>query len=110
MMLNLNGGAGKGSGGVMAEPAYILLAESGLGDAHEIIRRITLAAEKENLSFSQALRREDSVWRRIGGKMLELGLINDISETLPFFENPSRYCGLSAQKAITIAAKYRALM
>ncbi|MDR1148348.1 MAG: adenylosuccinate lyase [Spirochaetaceae bacterium] len=110
MMLNLNGGAGKGAGGVMAEPAYILLAESGLGDAHEVIRRITLAAEKENLSFSQALRREEGVWRRIGGKMRELGLINDISETLPFFENPSRYCGLSAQKAITIAAKYRTLM
>jgi adenylosuccinate lyase len=110
MLFNLNGGGGKGAGGVMAEPAYILLAESGMGDAHEVVRRITLAAEKENLSFSQALRREEDVWRRIGGKMRELGLINDIAETLPFFENPSRYCGLSAQKAMTIAAKYRALM
>ncbi|MDR2660200.1 MAG: adenylosuccinate lyase [Spirochaetaceae bacterium] len=106
MLANLNGGAG----GVMAEPAYILLAESGVNDAHEVIRRVTLAAEKENLSFSQALRREDTVWRRIGAKMLELGIINDISETLSFFENPARYCGLSAKKAISIARKYRALM
>ncbi|MDR1362663.1 MAG: adenylosuccinate lyase [Spirochaetaceae bacterium] len=110
MLLNLNGGAGKGAGGMMAEPAYILLAESGLGDAHEVVRRITLAAENEGLSFSQALRREDDVWRRIGGKMLELGLIGDVSETLMFFENPSRYCGLSAKKAVAISAKYRALM
>ncbi|MDR0409787.1 MAG: adenylosuccinate lyase [Spirochaetaceae bacterium] len=109
MLANLNGGAGKGGGGVMAEPAYILLAESGVADAHEVIRRVTLEAERGGMSFSAALRREEAVWRRIGAKMLELGIIKDISGTLDFFENPSRYCGLAAKKAKALAAKYRNL-
>jgi adenylosuccinate lyase len=108
MLENLAGGGV--AGGVMAEPAYILLAESGVNDAHEVIRRITLAAENESLSFSEALRREGEALRRIGGKMRELGIINSDDEALAFFQNPARYNGLSAKKAVTIAAKYRALM
>jgi hypothetical protein len=42
--------------------------------------------------------------------MLKLGLIRDKSEALSFFGNPSLYRGLAAQKARTIAAKYKALM
>ena len=108
---NLGGGGSGGiQGGVMAEPAYILLAESGESEAHEIVRRITLAAESEGLSFPQALRREEAVLRRIAGKMLELGLIRDEAEAPDFFENPARYSGLAACKARTIAARYRKLM
>jgi adenylosuccinate lyase len=108
MLANLAGGGI--AGGVMAEPAYILLAESGVNDAHEVIRRVTLAAEKEKLSFSEALSREKEALRRIGGKMRELGIVSDEGEALSFFQNPARYNGLSAKKAKTIAAKYRALM
>jgi adenylosuccinate lyase len=110
MLYNLDGGGGGIPGGVMAEPAYILLAESGESEAHEIIRRITLAAEKEALTFSQALGRESAVFRRISGKMLELGLIADESGAAAFFENPASYRGLAVKKAKTIAARYRALM
>jgi adenylosuccinate lyase len=99
-----------GADGMMAEPAYILLAESGENDAHEVIRRVTLAAEKEGLRFSQALRREDAVLKRIAAKMRELGLARDDGEALSFFENPARYRGLAAEKARAIASKYRALM
>jgi adenylosuccinate lyase len=97
-------------GGVLAEPAYILLAESGLSGAHEIIRKITLRAERERLSFAEALAREGELLSRIGEKLAELGRIKSSGEVLSWFENPEQYCGLAAAKARTLAAKYRALM
>jgi adenylosuccinate lyase len=112
LLANLRGGGIPG--GVMAEPAYILLAETGVSDAHEVIRKITLAAEKENISFAAALAKETETLKKIGGKLAELGLIaakaEDLKEALSFFENPERYCGLAAKKARTLAEKYKALM
>jgi adenylosuccinate lyase len=112
LLANLRGGGIPG--GVMAEPAYILLAETGVSDAHEVIRKITLAAEKENISFADALAKETETLKKIGGKLAELGLISakaeDLKEALSFFENPERYCGLAAKKARTLAEKYKALM
>jgi adenylosuccinate lyase len=113
LMANLRGdGGGAIPGGVLAEPAYILLAESGVSDAHEVIRRITLTAEKERLSFAAALAREPEILSRIGGKMAELGLIagSSAQEALNWFENPEQYRGLAAKKAKVLAAKYRQLM
>jgi adenylosuccinate lyase len=103
------GGAGI-PGGVLAEPAYILLAESGVSDAHEVIRKITLTAEEGGLSFAQALAGEPTALERIGGKMAELGIVSSAGEALSFFEQPERYRGLAAEKARTLAAKYRKLM
>ncbi|MDL2228956.1 adenylosuccinate lyase [Treponema sp. OttesenSCG-928-L16] len=114
LLYNLRGsGEGKGSGiegGILAEPAYILLAETGVSDAHEQIRKITLAAERENISFADALAKEKEVLERIGGKMAELGIVSSPDNALSFFEKPERYCGLAAKKAKSLAAKYRALM
>ena len=105
------------SGAVLAEPAYILLAESGVSGAHEVIRKITLRAEQENLSFVQALAQEKEVLFRIGKKMIELGLIkadfdNDgvMKAALAWFEKPEQYRGLSVKKAKALSAKYRELM
>jgi adenylosuccinate lyase len=106
LLANLRSGGGI-PGGVLAEPAYILLAESGVPDAHEIIRKITLAAEREKLGFAAALAREPEVLGRIGKQMAELGIISSAGEVLSFFEKPERYSGLAAKKAKTIAAKYR---
>ena len=113
LLANLRGGGIPG--GIMAEPAYILLAETGVGDAHEVIRKITLTAEKENISFAAALAKEPETLKKIGGKLAELGLITartdgSTEEALSFFENPQRYSGLAAKKAKTLAEKYRALM
>jgi len=108
LLANLHGGGI--SGGILAEPAYILLAETGVSDAHEVIRRITLAAEKENVTFAAALSKEPGLLEKIGGKMAELGLIGSESEVLSFFENPHLYCGLAAQKAKALAEKYSKLM
>jgi adenylosuccinate lyase len=117
LLANLRGGGGPAggsgvglTGGVLAEPAYILLAESGVSDAHEVIRKITLNAEKSNISFAQALVQEPDVLEKIGGKMMELGLVASPKEALAFFNKPERYCGLAAHKAKSLARKYKALM
>jgi adenylosuccinate lyase len=109
LLANLRSGGGI-PGGVLAEPAYILLAESGVSDAHEVIRKITLAAEKGKTSFADALAAEPETLKRIGEQMAALGIIPSAGEALSFFDKPERYNGLAVQKAKTIAAKYRKLM
>ncbi|MDR0410682.1 MAG: adenylosuccinate lyase [Treponema sp.] len=96
-------------GGVMAEPAYILLAETGVSDAHEVIRRITLDAEENRLSFASALSKNTDAMSRIAKKLEELGITTK-TDVLSFFENPEKYCGLAAKKAKTLAEKYRTLI
>ena len=112
LLANLRGDAGNAgiSGGILAEPAYILLAETGVSDAHEVIRKITLRAERENLSFARALAAEPGVLEKIGGKMAGLGIITSPEDALSFFEKPERYSGLSAKKAKALAKKYKELM
>ncbi|MDR2729390.1 MAG: adenylosuccinate lyase [Treponema sp.] len=102
--------SGKIPGGIMAEPAYILLAEAGVSDAHEVIRKITLTAEKEKLSFAAALAAEKDVFEKTSGKLLELGLASSKEDAVEFFENPQRYRGIAAEKAKSLAEKYSALM
>ncbi|MDR1909689.1 MAG: adenylosuccinate lyase [Spirochaetaceae bacterium] len=109
LLANLREGGGSVRGGVMAEPAYILLAESGVSGAHEVIRKITLAAERERLSFAEALAREGETLARIAEKMKDLGLIAEEAEALSFFREPERYRGLAAEKARSLARKYREL-
>ena len=110
---NLHGGANAGgggiTGGVLAEPAYILLAECGASDAHEVIRKITLACEKENIPFAAALKREKDIYTKIIHKMLELKLVETEDAAAAFFENPERYNGLAVSKAKSLAQKYRNL-
>jgi adenylosuccinate lyase len=116
LLANLRGGtAGQGSGsgipgGILAEPAYILLAETGVSDAHEVIRRITVKAEREGIDFAAALAGEPETLSRIGVKLAELGLVPRAEEALSFFRRPELYRGLSVRKARTIALKYRELM
>ncbi|MDR1126915.1 MAG: adenylosuccinate lyase [Treponema sp.] len=97
------------SGGIMAEPAYILLAKSGVSNAHEVIRRITLDAEKNGLSFVAALSKNTDALSHITEKLVELKLATR-TDALSFFENPEKYCGLAVKKAKTLARKYRNLM
>jgi adenylosuccinate lyase len=108
LLANLKGGSIPG--GIMAEPAYILLAESGVSDAHEVIRKITLAAEKEKTTFAAALAKEPQALEKINGKLSELGLISEKTQALSFFENPHHYSGIASKKAKALAEKYRTLM
>jgi adenylosuccinate lyase len=102
---NLN--AGGIPGGVMAEPAYILLAESGENNAHELIRQITLKAEKDGLTLAAALKTNGEVWQQITAQLVKLRLAANEHEAAAFFEHPEKYCGLAAKKARELARKYR---
>lgn len=106
MARNLAGAGGKVKGGVLAEPAYILLAESGISDAHEVIRNITLDAETNQITFYEALKKNADAFERITAQLEKLG----VSDPAGFFANPERYRGLAAEKAARLAVKYRDLM
>jgi adenylosuccinate lyase len=121
-LANLRSGGGGIPGGILAEPAYILLAESGVSDAHEVIRKITLKAERDGLSFASSLASEPDALLPIAAELAKLGFIsgstggtadakkNLCEAALAWFEKPEQYRGLSAKKAKELAVKYRALM
>ena len=92
-------------GSVLAEPAYILLAESGRADAHEMLRRITLKAEAEALPLYEAIERDEAAWASVRSRLAELGQ----SEPEAFFRSPELYRGRAAEKALSIGEKYRAI-
>lgn len=102
MARNLANAGGKVSGGVLAEPAYILLAESGISDAHEVIRTITLDAETNRISFYEALKKNTDAFTRITGQLKKLGM----DDAEGFFANPERYRGLATEKTKRLAEKY----
>lgn len=106
MAANLANAGGKVKGGVLAEPAYILLAESGVSDAHEVIRTITLDAETNKITFYEALLKNADAFSRITKQLEKL----NVSDPAGFFAHPERYRGLAAEKAEQLASKYRALM
>jgi adenylosuccinate lyase len=106
MARNLANSGGKVRGGVLAEPAYILLAEAGVSDAHEVIRKITLEAEKTGVSFYEALAAHPDVYQKITTRLEKLG----IPDAGSFFANPERYRGLAAEKAKALAKKYRSVI
>ncbi len=106
MAANLAGAGGKVRGGVLAEPAYILLAESGISDAHEVIRNITLTAEQQSITFYEALMLQKDAFQRITGQLAKLG----VADPAGFFEHPERYRGLAAEKARALSKKYIELM
>jgi adenylosuccinate lyase len=93
-------------GSVLAEPAYILLAESGLADAHERLRRITLAAEASGIGFGEALAADAEASEAIRRGLASIG----IHDARGFFDEPARYRGKSAEKARRIGEKYMSLM
>ncbi len=92
-------------GAVLAEPAYILLAESGRADAHEEVRRLTLQAESEGLSFSEVLERRPEIRDILYRRLRDLGH----PDPEGFFAAPERYRGLAAEKARALGKKYREL-
>ena len=106
MARNLAGAGGKVKGGVLAEPAYILLGEAGYNDGHEVIRKITLEAEKSGKSFFEVLKTHEKEFAEITAQLEKLGVENPAS----FFENPANYCGLAAKKSARLAQKYAELM
>ncbi|MCR5285096.1 MAG: adenylosuccinate lyase [Treponema sp.] len=105
MARNLQGAGGKVKGGVLAEPAYILLGEAGYNDGHEVIRKITLEAEESGKTFFEVLKTHEKEFKDITAQLEKLGVENPAQ----FFENPANYCGLAATKSKRLALKYKEL-
>ncbi|MGI5105724.1 adenylosuccinate lyase [Treponema socranskii] len=106
MAKTLENAGGRVRGGVLAEPAYILLGEAGVNDGHEIVRKITLECEKTGEPFFAVLKRHTDAFNKITEQLKKLG----VEDAETFFENPARYRGLAAEKSKRIAEKYAALM
>ena len=106
MARNLENAGGKVKGGVLAEPAYILLGEAGINDGHEVIRKITLEAEKSGKTFFEVLKTHKEAFEKITAQLEKLGVENPEN----FFEHPANYCGLAAKKSRRLAKKYEKLM
>ena len=106
MAKNLENAGGKVKGGVLAEPAYILLGEAGINDGHEVIRKITLEAEKSGKTFFEVLKTHKEAFEKITAQLEKLGVENPEN----FFEHPANYCGLAAKKSRRLAKKYEKLM
>ena len=106
MARNLECAGGKVKGGVLAEPAYILLGEAGYNDGHEIIRQITLEAENEGKTFFEVLKSHKKEYADIKTQLEKLGIENPDS----FFENPANYSGIAEKKSKRLAQKYLKLM
>jgi adenylosuccinate lyase len=106
MARNLADAGGRVKGGVLAEPAYILLSEAGVSSGHEVIRKITLEAEQSGSEFFEVLKKHTDVYEKITAQLEKLG----ITDAATFFENPARYRGLAAEKSRRLAKKYAELM
>ncbi len=106
MARNLENAGGKVRGGVLAEPAYILLGEAGYNDGHEVIRKITLESEQTGKTFFEVLKTHQKEFKDITAQLEKLGVENPAK----FFECPSNYSGLAAKKSKRLAQKYSKLM
>ena len=106
MKRNLDNAGGKVKGGVLAEPAYILLGEAGVNDGHEVIRKITLECEQSGKTFFEVLKTHTDAYAKITAQLEKLG----VEDPQNFFANPERYHGLAAKKSKRLAQKYAELM
>ncbi len=93
----------KGGAGVLAEAAYILLGKKGEKDGHEIIRQLTIKAEREKTNFIDVLKADAALWQRLQDALAE---VNGPKAEL-FFASPELYRGKSAEKARAIAKKWK---
>ncbi|MFO7782247.1 MAG: lyase family protein [Spirochaetia bacterium] len=91
---------------VLAEPAYILLALSGLPDAHEAVRRATLTADGEGISLKDALSRDPDTWRRITDTLAK----TTGADAEDFFSHPEHYNGQARETAATVFDRFGRLL
>jgi adenylosuccinate lyase len=90
---------------VFSEALYVLIAASGVPDAHERVRRATLRVEREGGRLIDVLRADDELWKALGAGLVRAG----IADAEQFFSNPSLYRGKAPEKAREIAQRYEAV-
>jgi adenylosuccinate lyase len=98
--INLTGGM------VLAEALYILLSLAGEKDGHEIIRQLTLEAEKEGKALLDILQRKKAIWEKLTAQFAKTYQLDPVV----FFSHPEQYCGMATQKATDLARLYQQQM
>jgi adenylosuccinate lyase len=91
---------------LLAEPLYILLAEAGRADAHEIVRSATLAVEREGIGLAAALMRVEGVYEQLCLRLRELGH----ADPADFFSKPQAYRGRAAERALKVGLEFKSKM
>jgi adenylosuccinate lyase len=81
----------------LAEPLYILLALQGFGDAHQVVKELTLRAEKQGESLSEILE-NDSIAEGLAHAEAWQKLL----------KNPAFYTGKAGERALEIAQLWKA--
>jgi adenylosuccinate lyase len=83
---------------IVAEPLYILLAAHGHPDAHEAVRKLTLKAQKTDLSLEELVEETTELrdyWQQFSQKQQQLIL------------KPEKYTGIAAQKTEKIVKRWQ---
>lgn len=89
--------------GILAEPTYILLALSGHGDAHEIVRKATLESDSSGRPLKQVLKEDHpDIWKALSDRLESILGISAES----FYGNPASYRGLASKRARDLAERY----
>ena len=91
---------------ILAEAAYILLSVSGDPDAHERIRKATLACEKGGTPLMEELKKDEAVWKNLEDQLNRTVHLS----AEDFFANPALYRGIAVEKTKTLAEKYAGIM
>lgn len=88
---------------VLAEPTYILLAMSGVNDAHEIVRKATLKRQETGKKLYEVLKENDPEnWNRIEAQLRKVtGL-----DAEDFYGNPSLYRGKCVEKTSILVERF----
>ena len=86
-------------GSIVAEPLYVLLAKHGVSEAHEVVRRLTLEAERGGVTVLEVAMHDDGLRQTIAR------LTPDERRVL---ERPEEYRGLAGEVARDVAQTWRA--
>ena len=79
---------------VIAEPLYVLLAAHGHPDAHEVVRRLTLVAERTGRSLRAVVEESEEL----------IPYLDRMSERQrEVLRSPELYVGIAGQKALRVA-------
>ena len=91
---------------VLAEAAYVLLAAGGVADAHERIRRLTQAQERNQTSLADEARADTELWAALDQAVRR----RFDCPAEEFFGAPERYVGVAEEKALALAQRHAAQM
>ena len=102
MKVNISGTGGL----ILAEAVYILISLAGEKEGHEIVRKLTLKAEKYKKPLIDILKEEKEIWEKIKTQ-LKQNINKEIEE---LFSKPEMYSGIASEKSVKLGNKYRKIM